>query len=148
MPGSTTAAGSMLAISAASPTAQTAAAFSALAFTVIGGIDKIGPVPAATFAKVEFQPLNAPKDKLKGSADYGSMAPSAAYDDADAGQALLRSAAEDETQRLYSFRVTYPNGAVRYSQGRVFSAPETIEGADSVLMMNADIGITTKPVKG
>jgi hypothetical protein len=147
MPGSTTAAGSTLAISAGSPTAQTAAAFAALAFTVVGGLDKIGPVPSATFAKVEFQPLVGGKDKLKGSADYGTMSPSAAYDDSDAGQALLRTAAEDETQKLYSFRVTYPTGAVRYCQGRVFSAPETIEGADSVLMTNADIGVTTKPVK-
>ncbi|MEH3121980.1 MAG: hypothetical protein PGN16_08380 [Sphingomonas phyllosphaerae] len=147
MPGSTTAAGSTLAISAGTPSAQTAAAFAALAFTVIGGLDKIGPVPSATFAKVEFQPLVGGKDKLKGSADYGSMAPSAAYDDADAGQTLLRAAAADETQKLYSFKTTYPNGTVVYAQGRVFSAPDTIEGADSVLMTNADIGITTKPIK-
>lgn len=147
MPGSTTAAGSTLAISAGTPSAQTAAAFAALAFTVIGGLDKIGPVPSATFAKVEFQPLLGGKDKLKGSADYGSMAPSAAYDDSDAGQTLLRTAAADETQKLYAFKTTYPNGTVVYAQGRVFSAPDTIEGADSVLMTNADIGITTKPIK-
>lgn len=142
----TTAAGTALAISAAAPAAQTAAAFAALAFTEIGGIDKIGTI-GPSFAKTDFQPLRGPKDKLKGSADYGTLSPSAAYDEADAGQTLLRTAAEDETNKLYAFKVTYPTGAVRYCQGRVFAAPETVDGADSVLMTNADIGICTKPIK-
>lgn len=143
---STTAAGTALAISAGTPSAQTAAAFAALTFTEIGGIDKIGTI-GPSFGKVEFQPLRGPKDKLKGAADYGGLSPSAAYDESDAGQLLLRTAAEDETNKLYAFKVTYPTGAIRYCQGRVFGAPETVDGAESVLMINADIGICTKPVK-
>ncbi|MEH3103434.1 MAG: hypothetical protein PGN12_05965 [Sphingomonas phyllosphaerae] len=144
--GSTTAAGTALAISAGTPSAQTGAAFAALAFTEIGGIDKIGAI-GASFGKTEFQPLKGPKDKLKGAVDYGQLSPSAAYDEADAGQTLLHTAAEDETNKLYAFKVTYPTGAVRYCQGRVFGAPESVEGAEAVLMINADIGICTKPIK-
>ncbi|TCP36550.1 hypothetical protein EV292_10146 [Sphingomonas sp. BK235] len=143
----TTAAGTALAISAGTPAAQTAAAFAALTFTEIGGIDKIGTI-GPTFGKVEFQPLKGPKDKLKGSPDYGTLQPSAAYDESDAGQTLLRTAAEDETNKLYAFKVTYPNGTIRFCQGRVFAAPESVDGAESVLMTNADIGICTKPIKG
>lgn len=142
----TTAAGTALAISAGTPAAQTGAAFAALTFTEIGGIDKIGTI-GPSFGKTEFQPLKGPKDKLKGSADYGNLNPSAAYDEADAGQTLLRTAAEDETNKLYAFKVTYATGAIRYCQGRVFSVTENVDGADSVLMINADIGITTKPIK-
>lgn len=143
---STTAAGSALAISVAAPATQDAAGFAALSFTEIGNIDKIGTV-GATFAKVEFQPLKGPKDKLKGSSDYGSLQPSMAHDDADAGQTLLRTAADDPSQKLYSFMVTYPNGAKRYFQGRVFGAPENTDGADTIIMVNPTIEICTRVIK-
>lgn len=144
--GSTTAAGSALAISAAAPATPDATGFAALTFTEVGNIEKIGTL-GATFAKVEFQPLNGPKDKHKGSADYGSLQPSMAHDEADAGQTLLRTAADDATSKLYSFKVTYPTGAKRYFQGRVFGAPENVDGADSIIMANPTIEICTKVVK-
>jgi hypothetical protein len=141
-----TAAGSTLAISAAAPVTQDAAGYGALAFTEVGNIDKIGAI-GATFAKVEFQPLKGAKQKHKGSADYGSLAPSMAHDDEDAGQTLLRTAADDETSKLYAFRVTYPTGAKRFFQGRVFGYPETVDGADTVITAASTVEICTKPVK-
>lgn len=143
---STTAAGSALAISAASPATEDAAGYGAIAFTEIGSIDKIGAL-GATFAKVEFQPLKGPKEKHKGSADYGSLAPSMAYDSTDAGQTLLRTAADDATSKLYSFEVTYPTGEKRYFGGRVFGYPETVDGADSIITAAPTIEISTKIVK-
>jgi hypothetical protein len=144
--GSTTAAGSALAISAASPATPDATGFAALTFTEIGGIEKIGTI-GATFAKVEFQPLKGGKDKHKGSPDYGSLQPSLAHDDSDAGQTLLRTAADDATSKLYSFMVTLPTGAKRYFQGRCFGYPETVDGADSIVMAAPTVEICTKPVK-
>ncbi len=142
----TTAAGSTLAISAASPVTEDAAGYAALAFTEIGQIEKIGAL-GAVFNKVEFQPLKGPKQKHKGSVDYGSLAPSLAYDSADAGQTLLRTAADDATSTLYAFEVTYPTGAKRYFQGRVFGFPENVDGADTVLMAAPTIEICTEIVK-
>lgn len=104
--GSTTAANSTLAISAAAPATKDAAGYAALTYTEIGGIDKIGPI-GASFAKVEFQPLKGPKDKHKGSYDSGSLNPSMAYDPDDAGQALLRTAGAEKTSKLYSFVATF-----------------------------------------
>lgn len=144
---STTAAGTALAISAASPASETATAYAALTFTEIGQIEKLGSL-GATFAKVEFQPLRGPKQKHKGSADYGSLQPSMAYDESDAGQTLLRTAAADETSKLYSFMVTYPTGAKRYFQGRVFGAPENVDGADSIVMANPTVEINTRVING
>lgn len=142
----TTAAGSTLAISAAAPATEDAAGYAALAFTEIGNIEKIGGL-GATFAKVEFQPLKGPKQKHKGSVDYGSLQPSLAHDLEDAGQTLLRTASDDATSALYSFRVEYPTGEKRYFQGRVFGYPENVDGADSVIMAAPTIEICTKIVK-
>lgn len=43
--------------------------------------------------------------------------------------------------------VTYPDGAKRYFQGRVFGYPENVGGADSILMANPTIEISTSIVK-
>lgn len=139
---STTSAGSTLAITATAPATFDAAGYGAATFTEIGGIEKIGAL-GAVFAKVEFQPLKGPKDKNKGSRDNGSLAPSLAIDESDAGQTLLRTAAADETSKIYYFKVTYSNGAKRYFGGRVFGYPETVDGADTVLMANPTIEIIT-----
>jgi len=143
--GSTTAAGSAIAISVASPATYDAAGYAALTYTEVGNVEKIGAI-GATYAKVEFQPLKGPKQKYKGSADYGSLQPSVALDGGDAGQALLNTAAADETNKLYSFKVTKADGAVRYFQGRVFGNPETIDGADTLVMGSPTIEICTKVV--
>lgn len=143
---STTAAGSALAISAGTPATEDAAGYAALTYTEIGQIDKIGGV-GAVFAKVEFQPLKGAKQKHKGSVDYGSLSPTLAHDESDAGQTLLRTAADDATSKLYPFMVTYPTGAKRYFQGRVFGYPETTDGADTIITAAPTIEISTKIVK-
>ena len=144
--GSQTAAGTTLAISAASPATQDAAGFGALTFTDIGQVEKIGTFGAST-AKVEFQPLNGPKQKFKGSVDYGTLQPSIALDSTDAGQTLLRTSADDPTQKLYSFKVTLQDGSKFFCQGRTFGMPRNVDGADSMVMATPAIEICTKPVE-
>lgn len=144
--GSITAAGTKLAISAGAPATEDDEGYEALAFTVIGQIEKIGSIGATT-AKVEFQPLDGPKQKHKGSTDYGSLQPSLAHDDVDAGQTLLRTAAEPGNNARYSFRVTFPDGAIRYFSGRVFGYPENVDGADSIVMANPTVEIDSKIIK-
>jgi hypothetical protein len=144
--GSQTAAGSSLAISAALPSSYEAVGYAALTFLEIGQVEKLGSF-GASFAKVEFQPLMGPKKKYKGSADYGALQPSISIDAADAGQALLQVAADDESQKLYAFCVTFQDGAKRYFAGRVFGAPETADGADSMLMAAPTVEICTSVVR-
>jgi hypothetical protein len=133
-------------MSAGSPASQDQAGYTALTYTEVGNVEKIGTIGATT-AKVEFQPLKGPKQKLKGSTDYGSLQPSFAHDGADAGQTLLRTAGDPDNLARYAFRVTYPNGDIRYFQGRVFGYPENVDGADAVIMANPTIEIDTKIVK-
>jgi len=141
---STTAAGTKLAISAAHPATEDETGYAALTYTEIGQVEQIGAI-GATYNKVEFTPLRGPKQKHKGSVDYGSLSPSLAHDDSDAGQTLLRTASESDA--LYSFEVTYPDGAKRYFQGRVFGYPENVQGADTILMANPTVEIDTAVVK-
>lgn len=141
---SITAAGTALGISAAAPATFDGTGYAALTYTEIGQIEKIGAI-GAVYAKIEFQPLKGAKQKHKGSPDYGSLQPSLAHDEADAGQTLLRTAAG--SNNLYSFMVTYPDSAKRYFQGRVFGYPETIDGADSIVMANPTVEINTAIIK-
>ncbi|WP_312313165.1 hypothetical protein [Sphingobium yanoikuyae] len=143
---STTAAGTKIAISAAAPATEDAAGYAALTYTTIGGVEQIGTLGAST-NKVEFQPLDGAKEKHKGSTDYGSLQPSMALDNNDAGQTLLRTAAEPDNNALYSFKITYPTGEKRYSQGRVFGFPENVGNADSVIMANPTIEFSKKVIK-
>ncbi len=143
---STTAAGSAIAISTGTPATLNAAGYAALAWDNIGLVDKIGTI-GKVFAKVEFQGLQRVKDKLKGSADHGALTPSMAYDETDAGQITLRAAADDSTTRLYPIRVTLPSGEISYFRGRVFGAPEGVEGADSIIMTTATIEICTPRIR-
>jgi len=144
--GSNTAVGSSLAVSAATPATLDAAGYGALTFVEVGQVEKIGAI-GASFAKVEFQPLKGAKQKFKGSADYGALQPSYAIDPADAGQTLLQTSADDESQKLYSFKVTYQDGSKRFFQGRNFGSPETTDNADSMLTGAPTIEICTKIVR-
>ena len=141
-----TGAGSAIAISVAAPATQDKAGYAALTYTEAGNCEKIGTI-GATFAKTEFQPLKGAKQKLKGSAEYGALQPQFGLDEADVGQMLFRTAADDETNALFSIRVTYQNGAKRYFQARVFGWPETVDGADPVMTATPTVEICTKVVR-
>lgn len=144
--GSTTAAGTAIAISAALPATEDVAGYEALVFVEIGNVEQIGTIGATT-DKVEFQPLKGPKQKHKGPTDYGSLQPSMAHDPEDAGQTLLRTAADPDNNARYAYLVTYPSGDKRYFMGRVFGYPENVGAAGSILMANPTIEIDTKIVK-
>lgn len=143
---STTAAGSKLAISAGVPTAQTAAAFKALTYTTVGGVESIGGFGASTEV-VTFTPLDGPVEKYKGPTNYGQLSPTMKVDDADAGQALIQTASLPTSLDLYAIRITKPDGTLRFFQGRVFGFPETIGAANSIITAAPAIEINTVVIK-
>lgn len=143
---SSTSAGTKYAVSAASPATQDAAGYAALTFTPVKGVESI-PAFGATVAVNSFQPLDGPQEKHKGPVNYGSLQMPMALDEADAGQTILRTLAAPDNNAYGSHLVTYPTGAKRYFQGRVFGAPETVGGATGVLMMNPTVEISTKVIQ-
>jgi hypothetical protein len=144
--GSSTAAGTQIAISAGAPTTEDPTGYAAKTYTNIGRVENIGAF-GATVGVTEFEPLDGPKEKHKAGVDYGTLTPRLAHDDEDAGQSLLRTAAEVDNNDLYSYRITFPTGAKRYFQGRVFGYPEDVGNRASIIYANPSIGIETKIVK-
>ena len=141
-----TSAGTTIGISAGVPASQNDTGYSALTYTTVGGVESL-PAFGADTQVTSYQPLNGPVEKHKGSTNYGSITLPMAYDKADAGQNLVRAAAAPSNNALYAFVVTFPNGDKRYYQGRVFGAPDTVGGANNVIMSNAKIEICTAIVK-
>lgn len=141
----TTAAGTMLGISATAPTTDDEAGYSAITFTEVGQLEKIGAV-GGSHKKVDFQPFRGPAQKYKGGVDYGAIQPIMGFDPDDAGQLLL-AAADEEVSALFSFCVTYRDGAKRFFRGRVFGFPENIDGADTIVTASPTIEICTRIVK-
>jgi hypothetical protein len=144
--GGTTAAGTLLAISAGVPASQTSAGYDALTYTTIGGVESIGGFGAATEV-VTFTPLSGPVEKYKGPTNYGSLSPTVKVDDSDVGQTLLQVAAGPANNALYAFKVTKPDGSLRYFQGSVFGFQETVGAANSMITATPAIEINTAVVK-
>lgn len=141
-----TGAGTKLAVSVDTPTTEDEAGYAALTFTEIGHIERIGSFGSSTEVTT-FTPLRGPVQKLKGSTNYGALQPSMAFDDEDAGQAILQILSADDYNDQAAFEVTYVNGAIRYFSGLVFGFPEDTSGAGNVVMANPGIEINTKIVK-
>lgn len=144
--GSSTSAGTKIALSAAAPSTFDAAGYGALSFTNVGGVESI-PAFGAQAAVNSFQPLDGAQEKHKGPVNYGSLQVPMAYDKADAGQTLMATASAPTNNAQYSFRVTYPNGDKRYFMGRVFGLPENPGAATNVLMQTATVEINTAVIK-
>lgn len=142
----TTAAGSKLAISAGIPAAQTVTAYEALTYTTIAGVEQIGGFGASTEV-VTFQPLDGATEKYKGPTNYGQLSPTVKVDDSDAGQALVQVAAGPTNNALYAWRVTKPDGSLRFFQGGVFGFPETIGAANTMITATPSVEINTPVVK-
>ena len=144
--GSTTAAGSALAISAGIPAAQTVTAYEGLTYTEVNNVEQLGGFGATTEV-VTFQPLKGAQQKHKGPTNYGTLNPTIAVDDEDAGQALLTTASAPDNNDLYAVRVTKPDGSERFFQARVFGMPETIGAANSMITAAPVIEINTPVLK-
>ena len=142
----TTVAGSTLAITAARPVVEDAAAYGALAFVPIEHIEQIGTL-GATQEVVTLTLLGGALAKYKGSSNNGSLQPVMVLDDTDPGQQLLRNAARDKFGRLFSFCVALPTGARRYFGGKAFGFPETIGAANSMVTASPVIEVVTDIVE-
>jgi len=144
--GVNTAAGTVLAVSASAPATEDASGYAALTYTEVSNVSNLGDI-GASFNKVEFQPLNGPKLKLKGSRDEGMINPTIALDDGDAGQAILQTASDDSENTYVSVKITLPGGAIRYFQGPVFGMPESIGTADDIVTAAPTIEANTPVIR-
>lgn len=136
-----TVAGSTLGISASTPATFNAAGYAALVFTNIGNIDNAGS-DGRVYNEVTFNPIaTRGTRKFKGSFNEGNKTITLAYDSADAGAILLKTALNDDDD--YSFEVSLPDGSFRYFQAKVMSFVNEENSVDDIRMATVELSITT-----
>lgn len=140
--------GATWAISVEAPVTEDEAGYAALTYTEVGDITNIGTI-GPTFEDVTHTPLKTGiTEHRKGGANYGQMDVSMAENSDDAGQVLVDSGVDGaEKDTVFSHKVTRQDGSIRYFQGQIYSAPESIGDASTMITKDVNVMISTKPVK-
>src|SRR5688572_14777253 len=114
-----TVAGAILAVSTSAPATYDAAGYGALAYTTVGEITDLGRGLGRQYNTVTHAPISsAQQTQKKGSYTLPTIDIVAAWDGSDAGQAILRTAADSQSQIL-SVKLTKQGGAIRYFTAQV-----------------------------
>lgn len=119
-----TVAGTTLAVSTAAPSTYDATGYGALSWTSVGEITDIGGDLGRDYQTVEHAPIAQSQIILKkGGYRLGQIDLTMAWDQADAGQDLLRTAGDDNDDIL-SVRITKQDGGIRYFTAQVLKFVE------------------------
>jgi hypothetical protein len=135
-----TAAGATIGISATAPTAYTKTGWEAATFTTIGEITDLGEW-GREYAKVEHKPLaTRSTQKKKGSYDEGSVTLGLGLDSKDAGQILLKTASQSDSD--YYFKVTLQNGDMYFFPAQVMSFKTNVGSVDNIVNASVTLEVT------
>lgn len=136
-----TSAGSTLQISASQPATYNASGYAALTWTAVGEITDLGEF-GREYNLVTHNPVgNRATQKKKGSFNEGTMNLGLGLDTDDAGQILLKAAAQSDAD--YSFMVTTQNGDKYYMQAQTMSFKVGVGSVDQITSASVTLEITT-----
>ncbi|MES2685487.1 MAG: hypothetical protein V4706_01630 [Pseudomonadota bacterium] len=120
-------------ICAALPATYDAPAYAALSWTAIGELTDIGSVKGRQYNTATHAPISsAQQTEKKASYKLGKADMTVGWDDNDAGQLLVRAAADHPTA-VNSFRLTKQNGKIRYFTAQVTDCMENLGTVDNVV---------------
>lgn len=137
--------GTVMAVSAAVPASENEVGYDALTWTDFGEVTEI-PEFGGQAATVEHTPLaTGITQKLHGAINYGSLNVPVGLDKSDAGQVIVNAAFTSKDR--ISFRVTYPDGAEDFFQGKCMSPVKRGASVSGVLGGNVMIEIETAIVE-
>jgi len=138
--------GATISISAQLPTTYDVAGYdvSSIIFTKIGEVENYGN-HGMTAVITPFTPVETGvTTKVKGAKDYGTISLTMGNLPSNAGQALLKTAAESSAR--YSIEIRYPDNEYHYLEVLV-SKLEYVDGAvNDVQKLNVDLAICRVPV--
>ena len=134
--------GTTYSVSAAPPATYDQAGFELLTFTTVAeviSIPSVGPV----YEQVDHKALDRRNVvKRKGSVDNGSTDMGLGWSPTDAGQALLIAGANGANEDvLYSHKIEYPTGDIKYFTSQIFSYTTEVAGTDSIIGSTVSISI-------
>lgn len=140
-----TSAGSTFSASASLPATYDASGYNALTYTAVGEVTDMGEV-GREYNIVNHVPLgNRRVQKLKGSYNSGSITLQFGRDFSDAGQVLLATARDSDSQ--FSFRMVLQNGKKIYFTGVVTSLKTNVGSVDNITGGSCQIELCTDTVE-
>jgi len=144
--GHQTAAGVTLGISLVPPATFDQVGYDALTFNPVGEVTNIGEF-GEEVNLVTHNPLSTKvTEKGKGSRNRGTLNPSMALDQDDAGQSDMETSLEGDGPAWIS--ITLQSGAVFYLEVLVMSFKVNIGGVDDIVTATSSLEVTAKkPVK-
>ncbi len=135
-----TSAGTTFGVSASAPATFNAAGYDALTFTPVGEVTDVGEF-GYEFALVIHNPIATRGTvKRKGSRNAGTIALQLGLDTDDAGQILLKAAANSDSD--YYFKVADQKGDIYYFAGQVMSFKTVFGGVDQITSASVSIELT------
>ena len=133
-------AGSSIGITASAPATYNEAGYDALTFSNIGEVKSIGAF-GREYVQIEHTPIDTRATKtLKGSYKEGSMTLELAFDPADAGQIVLRTASNSDAN--FFFRVQLQSGKQFYFPAQVSSFQVNPGSVDEIVSASVSLTIT------
>lgn len=141
-----TAAGATLHVCEGAPVTFDSAGYAAL-FAGSPGGELVGEITnfgefGREYALVTHNPVaTRGTQKFKGSFNEGTMQLQIGADTEDAGQDLMRQAANDDAP--YSFKLTEQNGDIYYFQAMVMSWRQSVGGVDDIISAACTLELTT-----
>lgn len=134
-----TSAGSTLGIVATAPATYTEAGFAALSFVLVGEITDFGEF-GREYAKVDHKAVGRRRVvKRKGSFDDGGFDLQIGRDVSDAGQILLKAAANSDAS--YSYCMTLQDGTKYYFSAQAMSFKTKVGGVDDITTISVKLEI-------
>lgn len=134
-------AGTSLKVSDSAPATFDATGYNALTFTTVGEVVDLGEF-GREYNLITHNPIaTRGTQKLKGSFNEGAVTLQLGLDTDDAGQILLKTAANSDNN--YSFLVTTQNGDKYYFQAKVMSFKVGVGSVDSVTSATVSLELTT-----
>lgn len=135
-----TSAGTTFGVSASAPATFNDTGYAALTFTPVGEVTDLGEF-GREYALVTHNPLATRGTvKRKGSRNAGTITLQLGLDTDDAGQVLLKSAANSDNDHY--FKVTDQKGDIYYFAGQVMSFKTGFGGVDQITSATVTIELT------
>jgi hypothetical protein len=135
------AAGASIGISAAAPATYNVAGYEALTYTTIGEVTDLGEF-GREYNLITHNPIDTrATKKLKGSYNEGQISLTVAFDPADAGQILAKTASTSDNDHY--FRITLQNGVKYYFPAKVMNFKIGVGSVDNVVTATIPLEITS-----
>lgn len=126
-----TGSGTTLALTSAAPSAETKAAYEALAYTEVGEVSDLGELPSRAYEVVPWRNVTDRGEReAKAGYSYTSQTIMVGWNSSDAGQALLDVATDQDAP--YTVRISHPSLGAFYGRALVMGGQRNLGDVNTI----------------